>query len=104
MKTANRNFDDDVEPGMTYAEAEAIRKQTALFNKVLVALSEPKEATVSAPNITVPAPQINVEVPAQPAPQVIVKMPAAPKVVAWTFEFERNADGTIKRIHATPKD
>jgi hypothetical protein len=39
-----------------------------------------------------------------PAPQVVVQPAEAKKTVAWTFEFERNADGTIKRIHATPKE
>jgi hypothetical protein len=36
------------------------------------------------------------------APAPAAATPA--KVSAWTFEFERNDDGTIKRIHATPKD
>jgi hypothetical protein len=38
-----------------------------------------------------------------PEAQVVVQ-PAQSKPVSWTFEFERNADGTIKCIHATPKE
>jgi hypothetical protein len=47
---------------------------------------------------------VQVNVPAPPAARVMLKAAEPPKVSAWTFEFERNDDGTIKRIHATPKD
>jgi len=36
-----------------------------------------------------------------PQPQVVVN--AAPRT-AWTFEFIRNPDGTVRSIKATPKD
>jgi len=49
---------------------------------------------------------VEVTIPPIPAPQVTVKAPeqkvSAPK--AWTFDFERNSNGTIKRINATVKE
>lgn len=45
---------------------------------------------------------VQVTLPAMPTPQVTVKaaeqQATAPK--AWTFDFERNSNGTIKRINA----
>lgn len=49
---------------------------------------------------------VAVTMPPIPAPQVTVKAPdqkaSSPK--AWTFDFERNSNGTIKRINATVKE
>lgn len=49
---------------------------------------------------------VEVTIPPIPAPQVTVKAPdqkvSAPK--AWTFDFERNPNGTIKRINAIVKE
>lgn len=49
---------------------------------------------------------VEVTIPPIPAPQVTVKAPdqkaSAPR--AWTFDFERNSNGTIKRINATSKE
>jgi len=49
---------------------------------------------------------VDVRLPEMPAPQVTVTPAAqvASKPVSWTFEFERNPNGTIKRINATPKE
>jgi len=49
---------------------------------------------------------VDVRLPEMPAPQVTVTVPAqaVSKPVSWTFEFERNTNGTIKRINATPKE
>jgi hypothetical protein len=49
---------------------------------------------------------VEVTIPPIPAPQVTVKA-AEQKVSppkAWTFDFERNPNGTIKRINAVVKD
>ena len=48
--------------------------------------------------------EVQVNMPSPPAAKVMLKQAEPPKVSAWTFEFERNADGTIKRIHATHKE
>lgn len=49
---------------------------------------------------------VEVTIPPIPAPQVTVTTPerktSAPK--SWTFDFERNSNGTIKRINAVAKD
>jgi hypothetical protein len=55
---------------------------------------------------------VEVVVPPMPAPQVTVSLPpkeedededeSEDKPVQWVFEFERNYNGTIKRITATP--
>jgi hypothetical protein len=46
---------------------------------------------------------VEVKLPDMPAPQVVVNTPDAPKAapVTWSFEFERNPNGTIKRITAS---
>jgi hypothetical protein len=52
--------------------------------------------------VTVVSRPVEVKFPPIPAPQVTVQATeqkvVAPK--AWTFEFERNSNGTIKRINA----
>lgn len=49
---------------------------------------------------------VEVTIPPIPAPQVTVKAAeqkvSSPK--AWTFDFERNPNGTIKRINAVVKE
>lgn len=50
---------------------------------------------------TPPVVNTTVEVPEATPPTVLVQ-PAPSKPVSWSFEFDRNADGTIKRIRATP--
>lgn len=67
-------------------------QQQELLQKVLERLAQPQ-----------PAPQVRVTAETPPA-QVVVTPSEPRKSVSWTFEFERNADGTIKRIHATPKE
>jgi hypothetical protein len=49
---------------------------------------------------------VDVRLPEMPVPQVTVTPAAqvASKPVSWIFEFERNPNGTIKRINATPKE
>jgi hypothetical protein len=46
---------------------------------------------------------VEVKLPDMPAPQVTVNTPDVPKAapVTWAFEFERNPNGTIKRITAS---
>jgi hypothetical protein len=51
---------------------------------------------------------VEVVIPPMPAPQVTVNLPEEKeddeeedKPVRWVFEFERNPNGTIKRIEAT---
>lgn len=80
--------------GPTVADRQRERRQDELFEKVLEALGRP----APTPQVTL-SPVIEVQPPAAEPVQ-----PPPPKVTAWTFEFERNADGTIKRIHATPKE
>lgn len=46
---------------------------------------------------------VDVRLPEMPAPQVTVAAAPAAKPVSWAFEFERNPNGTIKRINATPQ-
>lgn len=89
---------DDLEDGPSLESALAERARNDLFLKALQALADVKPP--AAPSVTV-SPEINV--PEQPPAQVVVHQQTV-KPVSWTFEFERNADGTIKRIHASPKE
>lgn len=50
---------------------------------------------------TPPQVHTTVNVPEAAPPSVVVENKAS--AVSWTFDFERNADGTIKRIRATPE-
>lgn len=69
--------------------AEPRQEFTAeMFQQLLALLNRPVE--VRLPEI--PAPQVTVATPEQPTS----------KQVSWSFEFERNPNGTIKRISATP--
>lgn len=45
---------------------------------------------------------VEVRLPEMPAPQVTVAAATVVSPTSWSFEFERNANGTIKRINATP--
>lgn len=48
---------------------------------------------------------VEVKLPQMPAPQVTVAAPATAQVpVKWTFEFERNSNGTIKSITASSQE
>ena len=82
------------------------------------ATAAPVAAPVPAPTPPVPVPDmsdilkqliammnrpVEVKLPPMPAPQVVVKEAQVQPVVAprsWTFEFERNSNGTIKSITA----
>ena len=46
---------------------------------------------------------VDVRLPEMPAPQVTVAAAPVVKPTSWSFEFERNSNGTIKRINATPQ-
>ena len=84
------SLDDDTGP--TVGDVTRHRKMNTLLEKVLESMAKPA-----------PVPQVTVAVPESKPAQVVVQPPKN-KAVAWTFEFERNDDGTIKRIHATPKE
>lgn len=71
-----------------------------------VAQPEPPKPDVSAElmrqMIAILNRPVDVRLPEMPAPQVTVAAAPAAKPVSWAFEFERNPNGTIKRITATP--
>ena len=47
---------------------------------------------------------VEVRMPDIPAPQVTITAPTSTaQPVRWAFEFDRNPNGTIKRINATPQ-
>jgi hypothetical protein len=46
---------------------------------------------------------VDVRLPEMPVPQVTIAAAPAAKPTSWSFEFERNSNGTIKRINATPQ-
>jgi len=79
-------------------EVEAKEETPEPPNPEVLALLKQLVAVVSRP--------VEVKIPPIPAPQVTVKAPeqkaSSPK--AWTFDFERNSNGTIKRINATVKE
>jgi len=71
-----------------YMEPEEVdegQRFDELIKKITEIVSRPVHVTVDAP---------------APVQTTAVQTTA---VTAWTFEFERNQDGTIKRIHATSK-
>lgn len=78
-------------PALAPAPAPAPDPNTALMQQMVqqlaVALSRP--VSVTLPDI--PAPQIVVQ------PSEVTAQPTS-----WVFEFERNPNGTIKRINAKP--
>lgn len=59
---------------------------SALLQQLIAALNRP----------------INVAVPEMAPPQVTVQAASPANPTAWTFDFERNQNGTIKRILAKP--
>jgi len=71
-----------------------------------VAQSEPTKPDVSAELLRQMMAILNrpveVRLPEMPAPQVTIAAAPAAAPTSWSFEFERNANGTIKRINATP--
>lgn len=67
------------EPAKSDVSAELMRQMIAVLNR-----------------------PVDVRLPEMPAPQVTVSAAPAAQPVSWTFEFERNTNGTIKRINATP--
>jgi hypothetical protein len=78
--------------GPTVGELARAKRTDDLMQQVLSALVNP--APPAPVNVQVAAPEM-------PQPQVVVN--AAPRT-AWTFEFIRNPDGTVRSIKATPKD
>lgn len=46
---------------------------------------------------------VDVRLPEMPVPQVTIAAAPVAKPTSWSFEFERNSNGTIKRINATPQ-
>lgn len=46
---------------------------------------------------------VDVRLPEMPIPQVTIAAAPVVKPTSWSFEFERNSNGTIKRINATPQ-
>lgn len=88
---ATEDEDDD---GKTAEMLLRERRMDALMVRALEWLNRPQPA----PQVSV-NPDIKVEQPS------VVVQPATvqqQKPVPWTFEFERNEDGTIRRIKATP--
>jgi len=79
-------------PEIAAAPPAPVSDNTALLKVLqdMVAKMQPQ----AVPEIRMP--EINV-----PAPQVVVQ---AAKKCSWEFEFNRNPDGTIKSIKATPKE
>jgi hypothetical protein len=80
---------DGVDGGPTVAEVTRARRQEELLVQVLQALARPQ----AAPSVSV-SPQVTV-----PEPTVTVQFTPKP-VTRWSFEFVRNADGTIQRVIA----
>ena len=67
------------EPAKPDVSAELLRQMMAILNR-----------------------PVEVRLPEMPAPQVTIAAAPAAAPTSWSFEFERNANGTIKRINATP--
>ena len=89
------NIDDLLEDfdGPTIAELTREQQMHDLLTQALRVVANPV-----APQVTVQ------QTTPQPTVEVTVQPPAPEPRRGWTFEFERNGDGTIKRIHATPKE
>ena len=84
------DFSPDDLKGPTIGELERGKRTDDLMKQVLTALATP--AAPAPVNVQVAAPEV------QPA-QVVF---APTKKTSWTFTFDRNPDGTIHKIHATP--
>jgi hypothetical protein len=76
----------EVAPAPAPTPAPPVADNSAIVSQLLELLNRP----------------VQVSLPEMPTPNVVVNQPAAAPVTAWTFEFERNPNGTIKRIRATP--
>lgn len=84
------NLDDDLDNGPSLAEVMQQKQTSDLMQKLMEALSKPQAVPqITMPTLEVPAPIVHVQA-AQPSQQVL----------AWTFTFERNNDGTIRSIYA----
>lgn len=82
-----------VAPVVDEDEAEDKKEAPEPPSPELLALLKQLVAVVSRP--------VEVRLPPMPAAQVVVKeAPEPSSAKAWTFEFERNSNGTIKRINA----
>lgn len=82
---------DSADGGPTVAQQQRDSKMLDLMEKLLTQQPHPQPVVhVAAPNIDVPPAQVIVQ-PTVPQPRS-----------SWKFEFERNADGTIKSITANP--
>jgi len=89
--------DDTPDNASMLAELQRTSKQDRVMSGILAALQK----APAAPVVNIPAANITLPELSIPAPQVIIQ-PAAR--CSWVFEFERNRDGSIKSITATPKD
>lgn len=83
--------------GPSVLDEERAQQKDDLLVKALSALANQKPAQAA------PAPKVEVNVPPAQV-EVVVQKDATKPPTGWTFEFERNGDGTIRRIHATPKE
>lgn len=69
------------------AAPDPVEPMRQLIAQVAELAKRPVQVSVAAPTVTVQSPKA-----------------IAHKPTAWTFDFERHNDGTIKSITATPKD
>lgn len=75
-------------------EEEEKRKPPAVDTSLLQQVIQQLSAALNRP--------VAVTLPEMPTPQVTVQAGNPVTPVSWVFEFERNPNGTIKRINATP--
>ena len=83
---------DSAGSGPTVAQHQRDAKMLDLMEKLLT-----REQSSAAPVVNVASPAVEV-----PPAQVIVQPAPQQARCSWKFEFERNADGTIKSITANP--
>lgn len=84
---------DSADSGPTVAQHQRDAKMLDLMEKLLT--REPQSTAV--PVVHVASPTVEV-----PPAQVVVQPAPQQARCSWKFEFERNADGTIKSITANP--
>jgi hypothetical protein len=75
-------------------EEEEKRSPPAVDTSLLQQVIQQLSAALNRP--------VAVTLPEMPVPQVTVQAGNPVTPVSWVFEFERNPNGTIKRINATP--
>jgi hypothetical protein len=75
-------------------EAEEKRSPSAVDTSLLQQVIQQLSTALNRP--------VAVTLPEMPVPQVTVQAGNPVTPVSWVFEFERNPNGTIKRINATP--